>query len=91
MRNKNIFIRKETAFAVVERGGPPVFANVVGFHDGLVHYSVDYPEPAGKGSWRWHYADQPNEARSGTYIKPLDDFLARFSPDYENEFSNFVN
>lgn len=88
MRNKNIFIRKETAFSVLRGNGLPVFANVVGYADGNVYYAVDYPEPARKGSWRWHYADY--DTRSGTYVKPLEDFLARFAPDYDNEYGQFA-
>jgi hypothetical protein len=93
MRNKNIFIRKETAFSVIYGNNLPVFANVVGYHDGNVHYEVDYPTPMGKGLWGWHYADNNRGEvvvqESGTYIKPLEDFLQRFAPDYDNEYSTF--
>lgn len=87
MRNRNIFIRKETAFSC-EHNRHPVFAHVRGYHDGNVHYSVDYPESAGRGKWQWHYADNNNE--SGTYIKPLEEFLERFSPDVFDEFSGYL-
>lgn len=93
MRNKNIFIRKESAFSVVHGNGLPVFGNVVAFDEGEnVHYSVDYPEPT-KGGWRWHYADQEyagQRTRSGTYVKPLDEFLKSFMPDLWDEYASFL-
>ena len=70
MRNKNIFLRKETAYSVVERRGDvfPTFALVIGHHltddIDMVHYKVDFIEPmrVGKGKtkphWRWHYASR---------------------------------
>lgn len=97
MRNRNIFIRKESAFSSVYGNGLPIFANVVGYHDGNVHYAVDWPEPIGpRGQWRWHYGDQSYhwndelQQRSGTYVKPLEDFLSRFSPDYDNTYGEFL-
>ena len=96
MRNKNIFIRKETAFAIAAKD-LPTFAHVTGYHDGNVHYEVDYVENAKKGEWRWHYADNPAypgadfPAHSGTHIKPLEEFLSRFSPDVWNEYSEYAN
>ncbi len=94
MRNRNIFIRKETAFAIAAKDLPP-FAHVTGYHDGNVHYEVDYIE--GRGSkWNWHYADNPAypgadfPAHSGTHMKPLEEFLSRFSPDVWNEYANYV-
>lgn len=90
-RNKNIFVRKETAWSCVNGNKLPVFAEVVKYEGGNVHYLVDYPQPMGK-SWRWHYSDATylEEAQSsGTYIKPLEEFLTRFTPDFENEIARF--
>lgn len=85
-RNKNIFIRKETLFSL-ESTNLPVFAMVVGYHQGSVHYIVDYPERYKKNQYIWHYSK--DEQESGTYIKPLEEFLQRFSPDYDNEYQHF--
>lgn len=86
MRNRNVFIRKDTAH-YCERNPFPVFAHVTGYHDSKVYYQVDYPEPVRAGH-RWHYASR--DARSGTYIKPLEEFLSRFAPDYDNSYGAFV-
>lgn len=90
MRNRNIFIRKPTA---MQTGGP-VFAHVTDYVDGDVYYEVDYPVQTKKGHF-WHYSDRTHRysgeaMSSGTYIKPLEDFLTVFAPDYENEYSRFA-
>ncbi len=81
MRNRNIFIRKETAFSCANNN-PPVFALVKDFVDGNVYYVIDYLEQG--RTRKWHYAD--NDRRSGTYIVPLDAFLSRFMPDFSDEY-----
>lgn len=94
MRNKNIFVRKETQFSLEHGSGLPVFANVKAFVGGLVHYAVDWPVPQGKRDWRWNYADSvdfaDNRMESGTYILPLENFLARFAPDVFDEYARFA-
>lgn len=93
-RNRNIFVRKENAYNLVEkRDNHPVFAHVVGYNEekDMVLYEIDYPLSR-KQETHWRYGDSPisnetnQQTRSGTYIKTLDDFLALFEPDYYNRY-----
>lgn len=89
MRNKNIFIRKETMYSVLAgRGNMPVFANVLGYDPsvGNVVYEVDFPVAVKKNEVFW------NSERDGStiYVKPLDEFLSRFAPDLFDEYSSYV-
>jgi hypothetical protein len=103
MRDKNIYIRNETAFSCLFGNGLPTFAYVVGtFGEGddlVVMYRVDYIVRAGKGSWRWRYRDnqQPVPGSdyvvkdSGTYTAPLATFRKMFRPDVFDLYSEFAN
>lgn len=101
MRDKNIFIRNESAWSCLFGNGLPTFACVVGtFNEGddvIVMYRVDYPIKSGKGSWRWRYRDNTyaNEGGyvvkdSGTYTARLDHFRHLFRPDLENIYGDFA-
>lgn len=83
--NKNIFIRKETAQSCLQ-GGLPVLANVLGYNkeNGNVVYEVDYQERDRSSAIRWHYADVGEPTT--VYVKPLEEFLSRFMPEYLAEF-----
>jgi hypothetical protein len=88
MRNKNIFLRKENEFSVNHCGGLPVFAHVTDYVSGNVYYTLDFIEPVGYKDWYWYYGYY--NQKSGTYIKPLEEFLERFEPDYWNKFAQYV-
>lgn len=89
-RNKNIFIRKETAFSVLHGNGHPVFANVIGYDPavGNVVYEVDYPVSVKKHTVIWH--SEIVESDPTIYVKTLDDFLSRFAPDVFDEYRSYT-
>lgn len=102
MRDKNIYIRNETAFSCIFGNGLPTFAYVVGtFGEGddmQVMYRVDYPIKVGGNFYRWYYRGNERPVDngsyvirdSGTYTASLKHFRKLFRPDVFDIYSDFA-